>query len=169
MTSLSTRFLGQPRLTNPILVPRFINTMTFVTSATALSSRSNDDAIPVYIVEEERQRNRCRPAATLRADGGCGQSLCPSSSPMSLTSPPPRSLTWPRKTHQQTFIIFTKRGTRSHEGAIISGSSYSDRVLAGIMHRFSLQSGVGARRDRQDCKDSGMWETPAGRMISSLQ
>ncbi|TDI18534.1 MAG: hypothetical protein E2P05_00335 [Acidobacteria bacterium] len=24
------------------------------------------------IVEEERQRNRCRPAATLRADGGCG-------------------------------------------------------------------------------------------------
>jgi len=26
------------------------------------------------IVEEERQRNRCRPAATLRADGGCGRS-----------------------------------------------------------------------------------------------
>ncbi len=24
------------------------------------------------IVEEERQRNRCRPAATLWADGGCG-------------------------------------------------------------------------------------------------
>jgi len=27
------------------------------------------------IVEEERQRNRCRPAATLRADGGAGD-LC---------------------------------------------------------------------------------------------
>ncbi len=36
------------------------------------------------IVEEERQRNRCCPAATLRADGGCGRSLCLSSSPMSL-------------------------------------------------------------------------------------
>ncbi|MFB3061504.1 MAG: hypothetical protein ACE10C_09070 [Candidatus Binatia bacterium] len=36
------------------------------------------------IVEEERQRNRCRPAATLRADGGCGRPLCRSSSPMSL-------------------------------------------------------------------------------------
>ncbi|MFB3142337.1 MAG: hypothetical protein ACE1Z2_05955, partial [Acidobacteriota bacterium] len=38
----------------------------------------------VCIAEEERQRNRCRSAATLRADGGCGQYLCPSSSPMSL-------------------------------------------------------------------------------------
>ncbi|MCH8017931.1 MAG: hypothetical protein IH917_15055 [Acidobacteria bacterium] len=36
------------------------------------------------IVEEERQRNRRRPAATLRADGGCGRSLCLSSSPMFL-------------------------------------------------------------------------------------
>ena len=76
--------------------------MTFVGSATASSSRSDDDAMSVCIVEEERQRNRRRPAATLRADGGCGRSPCPSSSPMYLTWPPPRSLTSPRKTHQQT-------------------------------------------------------------------
>ena len=58
--------------------------MTFVASATASSSRSDDDTMSVGIVEEEGQRNRCRPAATLRADGGCGRSLCRSSSPMSL-------------------------------------------------------------------------------------
>ena len=58
--------------------------MTFVASATASSSRSNDDAMSLYIVEEERQRNRSRPAATLWADGGCGRPLYRSSSPMSL-------------------------------------------------------------------------------------
>ena len=46
------------------LVPRSINTVTFVASATASSSRSDDDAMSLCIVEEERQRNRCRPAAT---------------------------------------------------------------------------------------------------------
>ncbi len=66
------------------LVSRFLNTITFVASATALSSRSDDDAMPVCIVEEEQQRNQRRPAATLRADGGCGRCLCPSSSLMSL-------------------------------------------------------------------------------------
>ncbi len=66
------------------LVSRSINTVTFVASATASSARSDDDAMPMCIVEEKRQRNRCRPAATLRADGGCGRSLCRSSSPMSL-------------------------------------------------------------------------------------
>ena len=54
------------------------------------------------IAEEEGQRNRCRPATTLRADGGCGRPLCRSSSPMSLTSPSPCSLISPRKTHQRT-------------------------------------------------------------------
>ncbi len=54
------------------------------------------------IAEEEGQRSGCRPAATLRADGGCGRSLCRSSSPMSLTSPSPCSLISPRKTHQRT-------------------------------------------------------------------
>ncbi len=43
--------------------------MTFVASATASSSRSNDDAMSVRIAEEEGQRNRCRPAATLWAEG----------------------------------------------------------------------------------------------------
>ena len=66
------------------LVPRFIDMVLFVASATASSSRSDDDAMSTCIVEEERQRNRCRPAATLRADGGCGRPLCRSSSPMSL-------------------------------------------------------------------------------------
>ncbi len=54
------------------------------------------------IGEEEGQRTRCRPAATLRADGGCGRPLCRSSSPMFLTSPSPCSLISPRKTHQRT-------------------------------------------------------------------
>ena len=83
-------------------VSRPMNTLMFVVSATASSSRSNDDAMSVYITEEERQRNRCRPAATLRADGDCGQSLRHSSSSMPLTSPSPRSLTLPPKPHQQT-------------------------------------------------------------------
>ena len=34
------------------------------------SARSDDDAMPECIVEEERHRNRRHPAATLRADGG---------------------------------------------------------------------------------------------------
>ena len=55
-----------------LLVPRSINTVTFVASATASSSRSDDDEMSLCIGEEERQRNRRRPAATLRADGGCG-------------------------------------------------------------------------------------------------
>ncbi len=83
-------------------VSRLRNTIMFVASATVKSSRSNDDAMSVYITEEERQRNRCRPAATLRADGDCGQSLRHSSSSMPLTSPSPRSLTLPPKPHQQT-------------------------------------------------------------------
>ncbi len=83
-------------------VSRPMNTIMFVASATASSSRSNDDAMSVYITEEERHRNRCRPAATLRADGDCGQSLRHSSSSMPLTSPSPRSLTLPPKPHQQT-------------------------------------------------------------------
>ncbi len=83
-------------------VSRPMNTIMFVASATASSSRSNNDAMSVYITEEERQRNRCRPAATLRADGNCGQSLRHSSSSMPLTSPSPRSLTLPPKPHQQT-------------------------------------------------------------------
>ena len=40
-----------------------MNTMTFVASATASSSRSDDDAMR-DIGEEERQRKRRRPAAT---------------------------------------------------------------------------------------------------------
>ena len=56
-------------------VPRFIDMVTFVASATASSSRSDDDTMSLRIVEEERQRNRCRPAVTLRADGIAGD-LC---------------------------------------------------------------------------------------------
>jgi len=36
-------------------VPRFIDMVTFVASATASSSRSDDDAMSLRIVEEERQ------------------------------------------------------------------------------------------------------------------
>ena len=54
------------------LVPRSLNTVTFVASATASSSRSDNDTMSMFIVEEEGQRNRRRPAATLWADGGCG-------------------------------------------------------------------------------------------------
>ena len=40
----------------------------------------------VYIVEEERQKNRCRPAATLRADGGRGRAQEFGDSPRTLPS-----------------------------------------------------------------------------------
>ncbi len=112
------------------LVPRSINMVTFVARATASSSRSDDDAMSAYISEEERQRNRCRPAATLRADGGCGRSLCPSSSPMPLTSPPPRSLTSPRKTHQQTSSYLRS------ETLISEFSQSGEPTLARNMHEF---------------------------------
>ena len=55
----------------------------------------DDDAMSVCIAEEEGQRNRCGPAATLWAEGVTGD-LCVSA------SSPPRSLTSSRKTHQQT-------------------------------------------------------------------
>ena len=55
-------------------------------SATASSSRSNDDTMSVYMVEEERQKNRCRPAATLRADGGRGRAQEFGDSPRTLPS-----------------------------------------------------------------------------------
>ena len=71
-------------LPRPALVSRSINTVTFVASATASSSRSDNDTDVSDIVEEERQRNRCRPAVTLWADGGCGRPLWCSSSPMFL-------------------------------------------------------------------------------------
>ncbi len=40
--------------------------------------------------------------------------------------------------------------------------SSRELVLAKIMHRFFSRRGVGAKRDRQDCKDSRMWEAPKG-------
>ena len=66
------------------LVPRFINTVTFVANATVSSSRSDDDAMSMRIAEEEGQRNRRRPVATLWAEGVAGDLCVPLSSPMSL-------------------------------------------------------------------------------------
>ena len=40
-----------------LLVSRFIDTVAFVANATASSSRSDNDTMSMYIVEEERQRN----------------------------------------------------------------------------------------------------------------
>ncbi len=65
----------------------------------------------VRIAEEERQRNRCRPADTLRAEGVVGdlcvprRRRCPciaSSSLLDLTSQAPSA----------NVIVFMKRGTR---------------------------------------------------------
>ncbi len=95
-------------------MPRFINTITFVASATVSSSRSDDDAMPVRIGEEERQRNRCRPAATLRADGGCGRSLRRSSSPIPLGGINSSSLLdLASQAPSANVTVFMNRGTRS--------------------------------------------------------
>ena len=93
------------------LVPRFINTVTFVASATASSLRSDDDEMSMRIAEEERQRNRCRPAATPWAEGVAGdlcvpcRRRCPciaSSSLLDLASQVPSA----------NVIVFMKRGTK---------------------------------------------------------
>ncbi len=105
------------------------------------------------------------PAPTLRAD--CGRSLCLSSSPMSLhrllLSSRPRFASPIRKRYR----IYE----REYEGTVKTGIQVirgcSDPIQrAGILHRLSSRSGVGAsrwlatsgsprvaRRDRQDCKD----------------
>ncbi len=61
----------------------FINTVTFVGSATEPRSRREDESMPRHR-RGGATRRWDRPAPTLRADGGCRQSLCLSSSPMSL-------------------------------------------------------------------------------------
>ncbi|MCH6569669.1 MAG: hypothetical protein IH794_06145, partial [Acidobacteria bacterium] len=68
------------------------------------------------IAEEERQRNRCRPAATLRADGGCGRSRgtrlrvtrrrrCPCIASSSL-------LDLPSQAPSANIIVFMERDTK---------------------------------------------------------
>jgi len=79
----------------------FINTVTFVGSATEPRSRRDDESMSRHRRGGTTKR-WARPAPTLRADGGCGRSLCPSSSSMSLTSPPPPFATSPGKPHPQT-------------------------------------------------------------------
>ena len=56
------------------LVSRSINTVTFVASATASSSRSDDDAMSVTSWRRSDKEIDAVALATLRADGGCGQS-----------------------------------------------------------------------------------------------
>ena len=65
------------------LVLTFIKTVTFVGSATEPRSRRDDESMQGHRRGEATKR-WARPAPTLRADGGCGRSLCPSSSSMSL-------------------------------------------------------------------------------------
>ena len=120
------------------LVPRSINMVTFVASATASSSRSDDDAMSVRIAEEEGQRNRCRPVATLRADGGCGRSLC-----LSLAPAEPASRCWDYTTarlHDRT----TARGhevttTRRHKPGnylVIRARKRISKVTVITMRRY---------------------------------
>ena len=69
LLSRDPRNSTKPRLG---LVPHFIITLTFVASATALRARSDDDAIPLCIVEGGATKLSARPVATRRADEGCG-------------------------------------------------------------------------------------------------
>ena len=81
-----TRNLGQPAfeavskaLGSDCVIPRAGAILTVRASDSSHEYHSvcgerDGGAMSVCIVEEERQRNRCRPAATLRADGGCGRS-----------------------------------------------------------------------------------------------
>jgi len=101
------------------------------------------------------------PAPTLRAD--CGRSLCLSSSPMSLhrflLSSRPRFASPIRKRYR----IYE----REYEGTVKTGIQVirgcSDPIQrAGILHRLSSRSGVGASRwlagTVRIAKTSGMWE-----------
>ena len=63
----------------------FINSVTFVGSATEPRSRRDDEPMQGHRRGEATKR-WARPAPTLRADGGCGRSLCLSSQPR-LASP----------------------------------------------------------------------------------
>ena len=79
---------GSPALKDeapsPGLVSRSINTVTFVASTTASSSRSDDDAMSVTSWRRSDKEIDAVVLANLRADGRCGRPLRRSSSPMSL-------------------------------------------------------------------------------------
>jgi len=87
-------------------VSRSINTVTFVASATASSSRSDDDAMSVA---SRRRRDKeidavpPPPFGLMGVAGDLGAPACGSLVVADVpASPPPRSLTSPRKPHQQT-------------------------------------------------------------------
>ena len=86
---------------SPALVPRFINTVTFVVSATASSSRSDDDAMSVTSWRRSDKEIDAVPPPPfgLKELRAISVSLVVADVP---ASPSPRSLTSPRKPLQQT-------------------------------------------------------------------
>ncbi len=66
------------------------------------SSRSDAELDASYLGGGATKKS-ARPVATPRADGGCGRSLCWSSSKMAKHRLPPPALISPRKPHLQTY------------------------------------------------------------------
>ena len=99
------------------------------------------------IVEEERQRNRCRPAATLRADGCCGQ---PRGTRLAGHSSSPMSL------HRLLLAGFMHRFlSRSDESADLARAGAPANVLYGTLRRPGVpacgsRNAAGAQRTPDD-------------------
>ena len=79
----------------------FINTMLFVASGTATSSRSAD-VLDASYCGGGATKLFSRPVATRRADGGCGRSPRSSSLKMARHRLPPPALISPHKPYLQT-------------------------------------------------------------------
>ena len=94
--------MGWPRRSVRRLVHWNINTATFVASATGGVREATTNAMPCHSGGGATKKS-ARPAATRRADGGCGRSLCWSSSKMQRHRLPPPALISPPKPRLQTF------------------------------------------------------------------
>ncbi len=124
-------------------MPRFINILTFVASATASSSRSDDDVMSVCIAEEEGQRNRCRPATTLWAEGVAGNLCVPCRRRCSCIASS-SLLDLPSQAPSANIIVFMERGTyhgiesRTQTArAKLNGFFEARKLLLSLLHGLS--------------------------------